>query len=106
MKLVFAIVSAEEERALIRALVEKEFSITRISSSGGFLRRGNVTLMMGVVDERLSEALDVIKCASHKKTELMTPYMPASPEAAPMPVTVRVGGATVFVVDAESFHKF
>ncbi len=107
MKLLFAIVRNEDEKPLIRALVENELSVTRISSSGGFLRSGNATLMIGVEDERLGDALDVIKSASHRKTELITSYTPATGiEAVPMPISVNVGGATVFVVDIESFHKF
>lgn len=106
MKLIFAIVRSEDEKPLNRALVEKEFSVTHISSSGGFLRRGNATLMIGVEEARLQEALDVIKGASHKKTELTASFSPAGVEAAPMPVAVSVGGATVFVVDIAGFHKF
>ncbi len=107
MKLVFAIVRNEDEKPLIRALVEKEFSVTRISSSGGFLRSGNATLMIGVEDERLQLSLDVIKGASHQKTELITSYIPnAGIESVPVPISVSVGGATVFVVDIESFYKF
>ncbi len=107
MKLVFAIVRNEDEKPLIRVLVEKEFSVTRISSSGGFLRSGNATLMIGVEDERLQDALELIKGASHRKTELITTYIPnAGIESMPAPISVSVGGATVFVVDIESFHKF
>ncbi len=107
MKLLFAIVRNEDEKPLIRALVEKELSVTRISSSGGFLRSGNATLMIGVEEERMNDALEVIKSASHRKTELVTSYTPgAGIEAVPIPISVSVGGATVFVVDVESFHKF
>ena len=56
MKLLFAVISNDDTKTLMRALVEARISVTRIASSGGFLRSGNSTLMIGVDEDRLEEA--------------------------------------------------
>jgi uncharacterized protein YaaQ len=57
MKLLFAIVQNDDQKALTNALVERSISVTRIASTGGFLRGGNTTLMIGVEADRLEETL-------------------------------------------------
>ena len=53
MKLIFAIVQNDDSKRLIRELVKHHISVTRISSTGGFLHGGNSTLMIGVEKEKL-----------------------------------------------------
>ena len=57
MKLLFAIVQNDDQKSLTYALIEKNISVTRIASTGGFLRGGNSTLMIGVEADRLEETL-------------------------------------------------
>ena len=52
MKLVYAIVHDEDSERATRKLNEKKFSVTKLSSTGGFLKRGNTTLMIGTEDEK------------------------------------------------------
>ncbi len=87
MKLMIVILNDTDAEAALRALIEREFRVTRIASTGGFLRRGNTTLMIGTEEERVDDALDVIREAS------------ATPE--------RAGGrrATVFVLDVARFEQ-
>ncbi|MEW6569018.1 MAG: cyclic-di-AMP receptor [Chloroflexota bacterium] len=63
MKLIVAIVRDHDADAVLSALVEKDLRVTRTASSGGFLRRGNATFWIGIEDERVDEALDVIRAA-------------------------------------------
>ena len=51
MKLMIIIVRNEDDEGVIRELVQKDFRVTRMASTGGFLRRGNSTLLVGVEDE-------------------------------------------------------
>jgi len=108
MKLLFAIVQNDDAKGLVNALIEHEISVTRISSSGGFLRGGNTTLMIGVEKERVEETLAIIRSRSSRREKLTAPA-PAMPstnmETQYTPVRVPVGGATVFVVDAENCYK-
>ena len=60
MKLVVAIVQDQDAGAVIDALVANEFRSTRINTSGGFLKRGNATILVGVEDDRVQDVLRLI----------------------------------------------
>jgi uncharacterized protein YaaQ len=77
MKMIIAIISDNDNEAVSQALVMSGFRVTRISSTGGFLRRGSSTLMIGVEDEKVDQAILVIKDsttvsdeAGHKRATL------------------------------------
>ncbi|MBN1878072.1 MAG: cyclic-di-AMP receptor [Anaerolineae bacterium] len=61
MKLIIAIVKDSDAFAVSDALVEKDFRVTRIASTGGFLRRGRVTLLIGVEENALDKVFSLIK---------------------------------------------
>lgn len=108
MKLLFAIVQNSDAKKVTRALVDNEINVTWFSSSGGFLQGGNTTLMIGIEDDRVKDALDLIKANSKRRKELIV--MPSAwasyVEGMPEPIEVTVGGATVFIVNVEAQHKF
>ena len=108
MKLVIAIVQAEDAQRAMVALTDAGMSSTRFNSSGGFLQQGNVTLFVGVDDEQVPEALRIIHANCHERSRYLTTVPPpAEPGEFFMayPVEVQVGGATVFVVPVDSFEK-
>lgn len=107
MKLVTAIVSHEDADKLMNALVKAGFPVTRMGSTGGFLRRGNATLIAGVDDEAIEEVLAMIRrmCRARTETILPPPIMAPTPGYIPTPVEVRVGGAVIFVTNVEHFEK-
>ena len=108
MKLLFAVVQNDDVKGLVKTLIEHEVSVTRISSTGGFLRGGNTTLMIGVEDTRVHSTLELIKSHSSRR-EILTAASSVIPamgvDAVHTPVRVTVGGATVFVVDVEQYVK-
>lgn len=108
MKLVIAVVQGEDAQRTVEALTRKGISSTRVSSSGGFLEQGNVTLLIGVDDPQVEIALDVIRENCKERTRYLAPVPPLA-EPGEMflayPVEVEVGGATVWVVPVESFEK-
>lgn len=61
MKLIITILRDIDTDPVSQALVSKDFRVTRIASTGGFLRRGSTTLMIGVVDEKVDEAIEIIR---------------------------------------------
>ena len=110
MKLIIAIIQDEDATRLVSALMNDGYGVTKLATTGGFLRAGNTTLLIGVADDRLDACLSVVEktCRSRKQ-------MTASPISAGggiggmyghMPIEVTVGGATVFVLDVEQFHKY
>ena len=61
MKLILAIVRSADDPFVVRALVSRGYRVTRVASRGGFWRRGNVTLLIGVEDDQVHPAIDVIR---------------------------------------------
>ena len=61
MKLIIAIIKDEDNDAVSKALTEKDFRVTFIASTGGFLRSGRSTLLIGVEDEQVETALEIIR---------------------------------------------
>ena len=70
MKLLIAIVNSNDANQLSSALTEAGMSITKLATTGGFLKQGNTTFFMGIDDERVDEALEIIKKYSGILTSL------------------------------------
>ncbi len=60
MKLMIIIVRDVDDEAVIQELVQKEYRVTRMASTGGFLKRGNSTLLVGVEDEQVNAVIDLL----------------------------------------------
>jgi uncharacterized protein YaaQ len=106
MKLIIAIVSNDDSHSLSNALTKENFSVTKLSTTGGFLKIGNSTLLIGTQDDLVQKCIDIIKEESKQRTEMVPST--ASYDIgrfASFPVEVNVGGATIFVVDVEQFIK-
>ena len=108
MKLVIAIVQDEQSNELIDALTDKGYRVTKLATTGGFLKAGNTTLMIGVEKEKVKNVLEIIEeeCKTQKKT--VTSPSPAAGSTGvyvPYPVEVKVGGATIFVLDVDQYIK-
>lgn len=109
MKLVIAIVQDKDSNRLSNALIKEGFRATKLASTGGFLRAGNTTFMIGIEDERVPEVMQVIKANCKVRDQLVTPVSPmggTTDSYIPFPVEVQVGGAAVFVVPVERFEHF
>lgn len=61
MKLIIAIVNDTDSEKVIHALTAEDFRVTFIASTGGFLRRGHSTFLIGVNEDRLDRAMDIVK---------------------------------------------
>lgn len=109
MKLILAVVQDEDSNRLMDALVENNFRATKLASTGGFLKSGNTTLIIGTEDIRVDRALEIIKenCRSREQiVPSISPIGGAADAYMPYPVEVEVGGATVFVLPVEKFLTF
>ncbi len=69
MKLIFAILRDEDTESVSQGLITSGFRVTRIASTGGFWRRGNTTLMIGVEDDKVDEAVKIMKDNCDQATE-------------------------------------
>lgn len=106
MKLIIAIVSNEDAGKAVEQLSVNRFYVTKLSTSGQFLKGGNTTLLIGIEDERVQEVIDVIRGCTSKRAILqggVESTLEGSLLAKPIEVTT--GGAVVFVLDVEQFEK-
>ncbi|MEA4884311.1 MAG: cyclic-di-AMP receptor [Clostridia bacterium] len=106
MQLVIAIVRDDYSEILQDSLADAGHRYTKLASTGGFLRKGNTTLLVGVDDGQTESVLRIIRGCCRTRQELITPQpMPMSPGLAAPPIEVIAGGATVFVVDVAHFER-
>jgi uncharacterized protein YaaQ len=106
--LVIAVIQGEDAGQTVQALSAAGIAVTKLASSGGFLQQGNATLMIGLDDDRVEAAIEVIRENCRERSQYMTPMPPMVEPGEffmPFPVEVQVGGATVFVVDVARFEK-
>jgi uncharacterized protein YaaQ len=103
MKLIWMIVQDEDAPKLMDALVEHRFGVTKMASSGGFLRKGNTVLMVGVRPEELDQALLLVEqnCERRERITPVSGMPPGEVDFMPMPSKVEVGGAVCFIVDCD-----
>ena len=106
MKLVLAVVSNDDSSAVSAALTKNNFYITRLATTGGFLRAGNTTLIVGTEDDLVDKCIEIIGSEAKRRTEIVPST--ASYDIgryASFPVEVQIGGATIFVLEVEQFKK-
>lgn len=87
MKMIIAIIRDIDSEPVSESLISKGFRVTRVASTGGFLRRGSTTLMIGVGEDKVNEAIQVIKDNSTEPDESGTKR------------------ATLFVLNVEHFSQ-
>ena len=109
MKLLIAVVQDKDSNRLVDALGEGNFQTTKLATTGGFLKEGNTTLMIGCEDQYVDEALETIRDNCSQREQMVAPISPMGGNAdsyIPKPVKVEVGGATVFILPIDSFYQF
>ncbi len=107
MKLIYAIVNNDDSHMVSSELTKGGFSVTKLASTGGFLMSGNTTFMLCTENERVEEAIEIIKKCSRRRKQYAnaTNIGTMEMQTATFPVEVSVGGATIFVTDVERFEK-
>jgi uncharacterized protein YaaQ len=108
MKLVIAIVQDDDASDLIEVITDKGFRVTKLATTGGFLKAGNTTLLIGVEKEKVDEVLAIIEEVCKARKQIITSPSPVAGSTGvyvPFPIEVDVGGANVFVVDVDKYIK-
>lgn len=108
MKLVLAIVQEKDSGRLIDALTEAGFQATMLASTGGFLRSGNATILIGVEDPEVDRVLEIVRRTCQTREQLMSPIPPVVEPVdsyVTYPVKVQVGGAIVFVLQVDRMER-
>ncbi len=109
MKLLISVVNSDDAHPLIDALMREGYRATMISTTGGFLREGNATLLIGIDDEEVEHVLKIIKTSCHTRIQYVNPLPPMVESGdlyMPTPIEVQVGGAVVFILNVDRFERF
>lgn len=108
MKLIIAIINNDDSAVVASALTKENYTVTKLSTTGGFLMVGNTTLLIGTPDDRVARAKEIISGLSRTRTH-ETPSTASFGRGmadGELNVNVTVGGAMVFVLSVDEAEKY
>ena len=105
-KVMTAVVQVQDSENAIQALNKAKIQVTRFSSAGGFLRRRNVTLLIGLSDGEEILANKILSESCKKRVEYLASPIEGSPFQMPASTPVTIGGATIFTLKVERYEEF
>ena len=108
MKLLISIVQDADVNFLMDGLTENGYRVTRLATTGGFLKKGNTTLLIGVEEDKLDEVLGIIESNCKRRNTTTTIINPSSESSLltnTVPVDITVGGATIFILDVDQYIR-
>ena len=107
MKLVIAVINNDDSRTAITALTGRDFFVTQLSTTGGFLMVGNTTLLIGTEKERLPELKEILRkyCVMREKTALSVEAFGRGLLNHSVEEKVTIGGAVMFTLSVDEFEK-
>ena len=110
-KMLLAVIQGDDYTATVDELNRNGFFATVLSSTGGFLKKRSMTLMIGIDEERTQDVLDILKRCAGKRQQMTYSSMAMTaggPNAAVpmMPVQMSVGGIVVFILDLDDIQNY
>ena len=105
-RLMMVVVQTQDADIAMSALNEVGHSVTRLSSSGGFLGNRNITLLIGLIEGQEPEIVRILKHACRQRVEYITTSLEGAPFHLPLSTPVPVGGATVFTLAVVRYEVF
>ncbi len=107
MKLIIGIINSDDSAELLSEITKASFQATKLSTSGGFLKTGNVTVLVGVDDDKVDSLIEIFRSCCSRRTQMIPTAPPFIGEGfvTASPVEITIGGATLFVVDVDKFIK-
>ena len=118
MIMILAIIQARDSFETITELNKQGFYVTELSTTGGFLKQKNATLLIGTEVEKKDQVYAILKEKAGQRQEADYSASICTPSTgyglsnhlvssvAPTPVMRTVGGVTTFVVDLKGIEKF
>ena len=108
MKMIIAIIQNDDEKALLNKLMKSGYRATKLATTGGFLRTGNTTVMIGIDDDKINDVFGIIHDTCRSRMVTLPTYLHnmETDLGTTYPVETRVGGATVFVLPVEQKVSF
>ncbi len=106
MKLMLIILSNEDVQNVTNALIKNKYYVTKLSTTGGVLHSGNTTLLLGVEDKKVDDVKEIVAISAKTRKKKVSSTEPNEMNAfAFLPSSVKVSGATIFVLNVDEYHK-
>ncbi|MCI6716665.1 MAG: cyclic-di-AMP receptor [Bacilli bacterium] len=106
MKLMLIIIANEDANSVSKVLLNEKYFVTKLSTTGGLLRNGSTTLLVGTEDDRVDRALEIVSEFAKSRKQKVPAIQPDEfGMFSTLPFEVQVGGATIFVLNIDSFYK-
>ena len=106
MKLIIAIMNSEDKTNVQDRMLKEGYKVTSMASTGVFLMRGNITFLIGVEDDQVDHALNILQECGRRRTQVVNTMPDAAEASMVFPMEATLGGATVFVLDVDRFEKY
>lgn len=104
-RLMIAVIQTQDAENVLHELNQAKLSVTRLATTGGFLGRGNVTLMIGLAAEQERTVIELLSRICRRRIEYIATPLEGAPFHMPLPTPVSVGGATIFTVTVERYEE-
>ena len=107
MKLVIGIINSDDANDLLAEVTKASFQATKLATSGGFLKMGNVTVLVGVEDDKVDDVVEIFRSCCSRRTQMIpaAPHYMGDGFMGGAPVQVTIGGATLFIIDVDKMIK-
>ncbi len=106
MKMMLVIISNEDVADVTKGLLHEKYFFTKLSSTGGLLKSGSTTLLIGVEDNRVEKAKEIVGMYAKTRKKKVTSGEPGDSKVYSfLPASVNVNGATIFVLNVDEYYK-
>jgi len=105
-RLVSAVIQEQDLENSLSLLTKLGFSVTHLPSSGGFLGRQSITLLIGLKAGQEKSVVEALSSSCKQRVEYVSTPVEAGPIPFPNPIPVNVGGATIFVFEVERYEEY
>ncbi|HEX9013489.1 MAG TPA: cyclic-di-AMP receptor, partial [Anaerolineaceae bacterium] len=104
-RLIMAVIQLQDVENAMSSLNKAGLAVTRLPSTGGFLGRRNVTLLIGMPEGQEETAIRVLSKSCHRRVEYVATPLEGAPFPLPLSTPINVGGATIFTLEVERYEE-
>ena len=105
-RLMAAVIQIQDVRKATRALDKIGLSVIRLPTTGAFLGRRNITLLISYREGQEEAAVEAIHKSCHRRVEYVSTPLEGAPMPIPLSTPISVGGATIFTLEIEHYEEF
>lgn len=106
MKLMLIIINNEDVIDVTKALLKNKYYVTKLATTGGVINSGNTTLLLGVEDDHVDRVKDIVTNFSKTRKKKISPDETSDLNVFSfLPASVKVSGATIFVLNIDEYYK-